>query len=152
MDTESLSKLASSLGGTLTDIRKSTIISVDHASAKSACKAVSEISGMNHLSTITGVDEGESISIYYHFWKGSEFLTVKTSVPKTEPRLESISDALPSALLYEAEVKDLLGVDFEGNQFMGRKLLLPDNYPSEAPPPLRKEANPETIRKMMGLE
>lgn len=152
MDKESLSKLASSLGGTLTEIRKSTIITVDHLSVKSACKAVSEISGMNHLSTITGVDEGESISIYYHFWKGNEFTTVKTSVPKTEPRLESISDILPSALLYEAEVKDLLGVDFQGNQFMGRKLLLPDNYPAEAPPPLRKEANPETIRKMMGLE
>ena len=152
MDRESLSKLANSLGGTLTEIRKSSVITVERASIKGACKAVSEISGMNHLSTITGVDEGETISVYYHFWKGKEFLTVKTNASKKDPRLESISDILPSALLYEAEVKDLLGVNFEGNEFMGRKLLLPDSYPSGAPPPLRKEANPETIRKMMGLE
>lgn len=152
MEKDYLLKLSDSLSATLSYIAKSAILSVAPTSVRDACKAVSEIPGLSHLSTITGVDDGDAICVYYHFWKGSEFVTVKTRAPKDNPHLDSISDILPSAILYEAEVKDLLGVTFDGNQFMSQKLLLPDSYPSGAPPPLRKEASPETLRKLMGLE
>jgi len=105
-----------------------------------------------HLTTITGLDEGNTIGLFYHFWKGREFLSIKTSIPKTNPDIDSLNEILPASLLYEAEVKDLVGVNFKGNPLMNRKLVLPDNYPAEAPPPLRKEANPEKIRKLMELE
>ncbi len=88
----------------------------------------------------------------YHFWRGKVFITVKTDVPKSRPHIPTISSVLPSSLLYEAEVKDLLGVTFDGNPLMGTRLLLPDIYPEDAPPPLTKEADPEKIRKMMELE
>jgi len=104
-----------------------------------------------HLSTISGFDEGTTITVIYHFWKGKEFLSIKTSVTKQDPTIHSISDVVPAALLYEAEVKDMLGVKFEGNPFTRQKLILPDSYPAEAPPPLRKEADPEKIRRMMEL-
>ena len=68
------------------------------------------------------------------------------------PSIPSVTGALPAATLYESEVADLFGVRFEGNPVTGRKLLLPDTYPKDAPPPMTKEANPEKIRKMMGLE
>ncbi len=152
IDKEFISNLSQSLGGTLSEIRKSSVITVDPRSVKEACRLISGSSDLYHISTITGVDEGETVSLYYHFWKDEQFLTIKTQVPKSNPRLESASGVLPAATLYEAEVKDLLGVIFEGNPFMEGKLLLPDNYPPDAPPPLRKEADPEKIRKMMGLE
>ena len=152
IDKEFIANLSQSLGGTLSEIRKSNVVTVYPKSVKDACKLVSESRDLYHISTITGVDEGENISLYYHFWKGEQFLTVKTQVPKSNPRLESASGVLPAVTLYEAEVKDLLGVIFEGNPFMEGKLLLPDNYPPDAPPPLRKEADPEKIRKMMDLE
>lgn len=136
----------------MSEIRKSHVITVEPGRLADALRSVSESGDLYHLSTITGVDEGETISVYYHFWKGKEFLTIKTQVPKTDPRLQSAGELMPAAILYEAEIKDLLGVVFEGNPFMAKRLLLPDNYPPQAPPPLRKEADPEKIRKMMELE
>ena len=152
MDENFVSNLSAAVNGTSSEIRKSKVIFVDPISLQSICSLVANSADFSHLSTITGVDEGETISIYYHFWKGKEFLTIKTQVPKSNPRVQSVSEVLPSSVLYEAEVKDLFGVIFEGNPFMEGKLLLPDNYPSDAPPPLRREADPEKIRKMMGLE
>ena len=152
MDEDLVSTLSAAVNGTISEIRKSKVVSVNPASLQSACSLMAESPDFYHLSTITGVDEGQAISIYYHFWKGNEFLTIKTQVPKSDARVQSLSGILPSSVLYEAEVKDLFGVIFEGNPFEAGKLLLPDNYPSDAPPPLRKEADPEKIRKMMGLE
>jgi membrane-bound hydrogenase subunit beta len=118
-----------------------------------ACELlVSELPDFYHLSTITGTDIGNAIELTYHFWSGRDFLSVRTSVPKENPAIDSLCDFLPSATLYEAEIKDLLGVLFRANPLMDKRLLLPDNYPVEAPPPLRKEADPEKIRKMMELE
>lgn len=152
MDENYISKLSELVGGAQSEIKKSSVVTVGSGSIKDACHSISASPDLYHLSTITGVDEGEVISVYYHFWKGKEFLSLKTQVPKSEPKLGSISEILPAAVLYEAEVKDLLGVTFEGNPFMSGKLVLPDSYPPEAPPPLRKEADPEKIRKLMRLE
>lgn len=152
MSGDPLQAVAASCGGTLSSIKKATILTVEPGKVEAACKGVSSIPGLYHLSTITGVDLGEKIALFYHFWQGKAFVAVKTLVPKSDLRVPSISAALPSAVLYEAEVKDLLGVVFEGNPFMKARLLLPDEYPKDAPPPLRKEADPAKIRRMMGLE
>jgi Ni,Fe-hydrogenase III component G len=98
------------------------------------------------------MDTGTEIAILYHFWLGKTFFVVRTTVPKSLPKLASIIPSIPAATLYEAEVHDLLGVTFVGNPFMKSKLLLPDEYPKDAPPPLWKEADPAKIRRMMGLE
>ena len=153
MDTGKLQDIAAKTGAQISSNRNLTTVLVSSEKARDTCRMITaEMPDFYHLSTITGVDEGNSIDICYHFWKGVEFLTVKTSVPKENPVIDTISDMLPAALLYEAEVKDLLGVTFKGNSMGDRKLVLPDTYPPQAPPPLRKEANPEEIRKMMGLE
>lgn len=133
--------------------RASTVLTLSSGKIREACNImVTEMPEFYHLTTITGIDTGNTIELYYHFWKDREFLSIKTSVPKENPVLDSLSDLLPSSLLYEAEVKDLLGVSFKGNPLMDRRLLLPDDYPSTAPPPLRKEAKADEIRKMMELE
>ncbi|HUI01028.1 MAG TPA: NADH-quinone oxidoreductase subunit C [Nitrososphaerales archaeon] len=152
METERAARISAAVGGQVGSLRHSALVTVAPDRVVEACKLVVEDGQYYHLSTITGIDEGENISVLYHFWKGGGFVTVKTSVPKSNPRLPSVSASLPAALFYEAEVMDMLGVVFEGNPRMGTKLLLPDAYPPEAPPPLRKEADPEKIRKMMGLE
>jgi len=152
LEAERASEISAAVGGQVGALHHSALVTVAPERVLEACKLVVEDGQFYHLSTITGVDEGETISIFYHFWKGGGFITVKTSVPKSNPRLPSVSPSLPAALFYEAEVMDMLGVLFEGNPLVGRKLLLPDAYPPQAPPPLRKEADPEKIRKMMGLE
>lgn len=152
MSSEDLTALAASLGGSLTAGKKSTVIAVPPARVADACRAVSSLPGFYHLSTITGVDLGEDIALLYHFWQGRRFVQVRTAVPKAAPRITSISGTLAAATLYEAEIQDLLGVAFEGNPYLGKKLLLPDSYPKDAPPPLRRDADPEKIRKLMELE
>ena len=145
-------KLAAKLGGSVASHPKTVDLNVPPDKILEACKSVSSIPGLYHLSTITGLDLGEEIGLLYQFWQGRGFVVVRTSVPKTNPKIQSISGSLASATLYEAEIQDLLGVSFEGNPYAGKRLLLPDNYPAKAPPPLRKEADPEKIRKMMELE
>lgn len=149
---EQLERLASSLGAKAEVGLKSTVLEVPPEGAPKACISVSSLPGMYHLSTITGVDAGDSIVLLYHFWQGRRFVVVKTAVPKSSSRVGTVSDAIPAAVLYEAEIQDLLGVTFEGNPYTGRRLLLPDDYPPDAPPPLRKEADPKKIREKMGLE
>ena len=144
--------LCSALGGALNVGPKSTILEVPPEKVTAACQGVAALPGMYHLSTITGLDIGDVISLRYHFWQGKRFLVVKTDVPKSAPTIRSVSDSIPAATLYEAEVQDLLGVKFEGSPYLGKRLLLPDDYPEEAPPPLRKEADPGKIRRMMELE
>lgn len=152
MDSDRLNSIAAGLGGRAVIERRTAAIEVPAQTLGEACRMVSLIPGFYHLSTVTGVDDGDSIEVQYHFWKGTEFVSVIVHVPKTEPTLQSVCGEIPAAIMYEAEVHDMLGVNFRGNPLAGRKLLLPDNYPKDAPPPLRKEANPEEIRKMMGLE
>lgn len=152
MSEAAMATLAEKLGGTFERRDKTLQVIIPPNRIREACEGVSEVDGLYHLSTITGFDNGSEIELLYHFWKGRSFFVVRTSVKKSSPRLESVTGDLPSALLYEAEVQDLLGVTFEGNPYTGKKLLLPDSYPAEAPPPLTKEADPEKIRRMMELE
>lgn len=152
MEKEALAKISQSVKAQVSQIRRSLVLDVPLNQVKETCRLVAAQPNMYHLSTITGIDEGSEISLYYHFWQGREFTTVRTKVPKSNLSTESIVDVLPVAVLYEAEIYDLLGVNFQGNPLMGKKLLLPDNYPAGIPPPLRKEAVlPEEIRGMMDL-
>jgi len=152
LSSEELAPLAAKVGGSLAAGPKTTILSVPPDKVIEACKGVASLPGWYHLSTISGMDLGQDIAILYHFWQGKRFIQVRTQVPKSAPRLKSITGDLAAGVLYEAEIQDLLGVAFEGNPYLGKKLLLPDIYPPDAPPPLRKDSDPEKIKRMMGLE
>ncbi len=152
MSESGLSAICARLGGSVRVNGKSVEAVVPAPRVRDACREVSRLPGLYHLSTITGFDNGREFELLYHFWEGTKFFVVRTSVPKSSPRLESVSQDLPSAVLYEAEIQDILGVAFDGNPYAGKRLLLPDDYPPQAPPPLTKEADPEKIRKMMELE
>ena len=152
MSSEELKELASRFGVSIEKGVHSLVISVPRERAKEACAAVAALPGLYHLSTITAVDTGDAIELLYHFWKGRSFVAIKTELTKERPDVDSISGLLASATLYEAEIQDLFGVRFAGNPYAGRRLLLPDSYPDDAPPPLRVEADPEKIRRLMELE
>jgi len=152
LSSEELSPLAAKLGGSLAAGSKTTVLSVPPDKVIEACKGVSSLPGWYHLSMITGMDIGQDIAILYHFWQGRRFIQVRTQVPKSAPRLKSITGDLAAGTIYEAEIQDMLGVAFEGNPYLGKKLLLPDIYPPDAPPPLRKDSDVEKIKKMMRLE
>jgi Ni,Fe-hydrogenase III component G len=152
MASGTLNELAVKLGAEVMVDRKTATLAVPADKVSEACLGIASLPDLYHLSTITGYDDGEKIVILYQFWRGRMFVVVRTSVPRGAPRLRSVSGQLPSATLYEAEIQDLLGVEFVGSPYAGKRLLLSDDYPKDAPPPLRKDADPERIRKMMKLE
>ena len=95
--------------------------------------------GVQHLSTITGRDTGTNLEILYHFFIDNSMLTLKTQLPRDDPTVDSIMDVFPSAVLYERELLDLLGITARGHPDL-RRLVLPDDWPGGYP--LRKDWKP----------
>jgi membrane-bound hydrogenase subunit beta len=130
----------------------SIILKVALQDLMTGIRTVAEQLGITHLSTMTGLDLGEDIDVLYHFWKGDLIVSVRVSVPRSNKHVPSIVEIVPGAILYEMEVHDMFGVTFDGNPWMDRRLLLPDSYPADLPPPLLKETKPSEIRKAVGIE
>jgi Ni,Fe-hydrogenase III component G len=100
----------------------------------------------NILCTITGLDEGATLGFIYHLArKDGIVINVKISVPKDNPKIKTIIDYFPAAVIYEREVVDLLGARVEGLP-EGSRYPLPDSWP-EGQYPLRKDWKPDMLRK-----
>ena len=150
---QQIEKLAAEAKAKSTQLRKGeTMIEIDQTQVKNFVKRLVMETLARHLSTITGLDLGQNIGIIYHFWHERNTIHVKTTVPKEKPTAFSIVDIVPGAILYEMEIHDMLGVEFIGNPWMDRKLLLPDTWPKDLPPPLLKTSKPAEIRKRLVLE
>ena len=93
--------------------------------------------GFTHLSTITGVDKGENFEILYHFANEFSVVTVRILTPRTDPKIPSICEIIPGAILYERELPDMFGIIVENIPDL-RSLLLPDDWP-QGVYPLRKD-------------
>lgn len=150
---QTIEKYAAAAKTKTVQLRKGhTMVEVEQGRLKTFISHVVNDASIRHLSTITGLDLGQNIGIIYHFSHDSDTLHVRTIIPKTQPTAVSIVDIIPGAILYEMEIHDMFGVMFVGNPWMDRKLLLPDNWPADLPPPLLKTTKAPEIRKRLGLE
>lgn len=149
---ERVGKFAAEAKAKIVPLRKGeTVIEVDQANVRNFISHLVQDLSVRHLTTITGLDLGENIGIMYNFSQERETIHVRTTVPKASTAV-SIVDIIPGAILYEMEVHDMFGTSFEGNPWNDRKLLLPDNWPSDLPPPLLKSSKPAEIRRRLNLE
>jgi Ni,Fe-hydrogenase III large subunit/NADH:ubiquinone oxidoreductase subunit C len=105
---------------------------------RAALKILLEKDETAGISAITGVDLGETIEIMYHIRTHGIILTIRTQVPKEDPRIRTVTDILSGANFHEKEVADLFGVTFEGHPNPGR-LILSEDWPRGLFP-LRKDA------------
>lgn len=102
---------------------------------------------LNHLVTITGTDLGQEIELLYHFTRdGSTVVTVGFKISKDSPTVKTITDLVPGAVLYEREIHEMLGVNFEGHPNLA-PLILPEEWP-EGIYPLRKDRKFEELREI----
>jgi Ni,Fe-hydrogenase III large subunit/NADH:ubiquinone oxidoreductase subunit C len=90
------------------------------------------------ISALTGLDMGEKIGLMYHMRTNGVIVTIRTEVPKENPKIQSITDLIPGANFHEREAADLFGVIFEGHPNPVR-LVLPEDWPENLYP-LRKDA------------
>ena len=95
---------------------------------------------------VVGTDDGDTLGLLYIFTdNGDTLLTLRESVPKSNPVIKSISSIYPSILLHERELADLFGVVVEGMPD-GPRYPLPDGWP-DGNYPMRKEWNPKFFDK-----
>lgn len=92
---------------------------------------------IQHIFTITGVDQGKTVEVIYHFDCRPALLNLKINLPKNELRIPTITDIFPGAILYERELMEMFGVKVEGHPDP-RRIFLPDDWP-DGEYPLRKE-------------
>lgn len=107
---------------------------------KEVVKFIVENFNIPHVQTITGIDIGNEIQIISHLGRDIT-INVKTSIDKEKPEIDTISDIIPGATLYEREIYDLLRVNFIGHPNL-KRLILPENWPKGVYP-LRKDYKPE---------
>lgn len=107
-------------------------------------KTLLEADSITALVTITSLDLGQNLGVYYHLRTSKGYLTVKTVVPKDNPQAKTITDLIPGAAFIELESSDLLGIKFEGNSLTGH-FLLSENWP-EGVFPLRKDVNLNEVK------
>jgi Ni,Fe-hydrogenase III component G len=69
------------------------------------------------FSISTGTDTRDGFEILYHFShdQSGVIFSLRTLVPKDNPRIASITPAVPAANWIEREMKELLGIEFEGH-------------------------------------
>ena len=105
---------------------------------------LTKINGFSHLTMITGVDIGTKIEVIYHMIFENTQALIRVRVPKKKSVLPTIVHLIPGAILYEREMHDFFGVDFQGNPDLS-PLFLPEKWP-DGVYPLRKDW---TIKKML---
>jgi NADH:ubiquinone oxidoreductase subunit C len=103
-----------------------------------AARLLIERFDLRHLSAITGEDVGGEIVLLYHFWDG-QGLTLRTSLPRENARIATLTGLILGAAFYEREVSEMLGVAFDGHP-TPPALLLPDDWDGE--PPLLRTPSP----------
>lgn len=116
---------------------------IDKSVFRKAVETIFEID-YPHLHFIAGEDNGgNSIKMIYSFgiyhshpW-GEISITLKFDLPKSELVLPTITDLMIGAETNEREIREMLGVEFEGLKNK-RHLFLPDNWP-EGKYPWRKD-------------
>lgn len=163
-----LEKLKESLGNALLTYeikeytmgvrRKRTLYEIWAEIDKSAFrKAVETIFNIDypHLHFITGEDTGGDVikMIYsfgiYHGHPGGEIsITLKFDLPKSELVLPTITDLMIGAETNEREIREMLGVEFEGLKNK-RHLFLPDDWPEGKYPWRRDEHGVDDMVKYM---
>jgi Ni,Fe-hydrogenase III component G len=91
------------------------------------------------LSIATGIDTREGFEILYHFSHDptGTYYTIKTLVPKDDPKIRSLAVFLPAANWIEREMRELLGIEFTGHP-NPTPLLTPEDWPQESYP-LRRD-------------
>jgi Ni,Fe-hydrogenase III component G len=90
-----------------------------------------------YISTISGVDKGETYELLYHFGDTSGSITVRTSIPKADAHLPSVCGVIPGAILYERELQDMFGIVVDALPDP-RPMLMSDDWPA-GNFPLRKD-------------
>ncbi len=91
-----------------------------------------------HVSSVDWPKDPERFEVVYEVYSvlKRHRIRVKTRVPESDPRVDSMVDIWKGAEFMEREVFDMMGIRFDNHPDL-RRILLPDDYPEGYP--LRKD-------------
>lgn len=129
--------------GTAEQIRTNRIrVRAPPGEIREAIRRVQRMLVCDRLITISTVDTTTSIELLYHLiGPHRTIVSVSIELPREEPEIDTVSDLLPPAGLYERQIHDLFGVVFLGHPDLKRVILNDDWPPGEYP--LRKDWKPD---------
>ena len=130
---------------------KEVWMEIDKNAFKKVVETIFEID-YPHLHFITGGDIGEVIQMIYAFglfhrhpWSEVS-IVLKFDLPKNELVLPTITDLMLGAETNEREIREMLGIEFDGLKNK-RHLFLPDDWPEGKYPWRRDEYGVEDMVK-----
>lgn len=91
----------------------------------------------SRLITISVMDKGLDLELYYHLDIKGFILSLILEIPKEENQVPTITDIVPGAQWAEREAFDLFGIKFKGNSKL-EKLIISEKWMDEKPP-LRRD-------------
>lgn len=102
------------------------------------------------MSCLSGVDyDNDNLAVVYHLYSypHNHKIVLKVIVPKSNPKVQTVSDVWLTADWHEREAYDLLGIEFEGHPDL-RRILLPEDWEGH---PLRKDYKVQEFYKGMKI-
>lgn len=84
--------------------------------------------GVSRISSISGVDEGKTIDVIYHFIHKKKTINIRVSLDKKNCVVDSITGIYPGANLFERELYEMTGVQVKNHPNL-KKLFLAKNSP-----------------------
>ncbi len=117
------------------------IVTVGSASVAEVCRLLRDepALGFDCLSNLSGVDrkDDDRIEVWYHLlsYRHRHQVALRTTTPRLDPVLPTVSHLWPIANWLERECWDLLGVRFVDHPDL-RRLLMPEDWVGH---PLRKD-------------
>ncbi len=101
---------------------------------------------LGYLSAIVGVDLGaqaNEMEVLYFFCPENAIIALRVRVPRQGGTLPSLCDVIPSAEVFERELREMFGIEITGMHTYDH-LYLPDGWP-EGVYPLRRDFEPAAI-------
>jgi membrane-bound hydrogenase subunit beta len=126
-------------------------IKVDRSVFKDVIKRLCDLQ-FPHLAIISGNDLGDNIELVYHFSiyygrrMGEISLNICVDVPKSDPKIDSICDLIPGAVITEREKQEMLGVEMVGIPD-SRRIFLPDDFPEGVYPWRKDKTGPDELAR-----
>jgi len=101
----------------------------DRSAALDAFRVVRDDLGFGHLSMVAGVDWVDRREVLYVVWSDAakEYLLLSTTVPSSDPHVESATAVWPAANWHEREAWEMVDITFDHHPDL-RHLLTPDGY------------------------
>jgi len=101
----------------------------ERSAALELFRAVRDDLGFGHLSMVGAIDWVDHREVLYVLWSDAakQYVVLSTTVPASDPHVESASAVWPSANWHEREAWEMTDITFDHHPDL-RHLLLPDGY------------------------